>query len=96
MTPDQTLAAVLAEFENSPTALANAIGGTVKRQHVEYWISAGHVPAEHAPSVERAVEGRFACEQLSRPGIRWARIADKGWPWHKRGRPVLDVTKAAA
>lgn len=96
MTPTEALAQVLAEYGDSPAALAAAIGGTVKRQHIEYWVSAGHVPERHAPAVERAVEGRFSCEQLSREGVQWARIADRQWPWHKRGRPVLDVTKAVA
>ena len=35
------------------------------------------------------------CEQL-RPDLDWVRIADKRWPWHRKGRPVLDVAKAVA
>lgn len=53
------------------------------------------VPAERCHEIERATEGAVTCEEL-RPDLEWARIADKSWPWHERGRPVLDVTKAAA
>lgn len=37
----------LAVFENSPTKLARALGGDVKRQHVEHWLKSGSVPTEH-------------------------------------------------
>ena len=96
MNPAEALSEALAEYEGSTTALAAAIGGDVKRQHVEYWLSKGYVPPQHCPALERATEGRIHCEALSADGVQWARIADKSWPWHKRGRPVLDVTKAAA
>lgn len=55
-------------FEGSPTKLANAIGGTVLRQHVEHWVKAGKVPAGKAPEVEIATGIR--CEDLC-PGVRW-------------------------
>lgn len=92
----EALHRALAEFENSPTAMAQAIGGSVQRQHVEYWVRVGYVPDEQHPGLERVTEGRVTCEQLARTPNRWSRIRDKSWPWHPSGRPVLDVTKAAA
>lgn len=41
----------LEKFENSPTKLAQAVAGTVLRQHVEHWLKAGKVPADKAPDV---------------------------------------------
>lgn len=38
----------------SPSALAAAIGDGVLRQHVEYWLKTGRVPAERCAGVERA------------------------------------------
>jgi DNA-binding transcriptional regulator YdaS (Cro superfamily) len=46
-------------------------------------------------AIERATGGLVTCEEL-RPGDNWHRIADAGWRWHRKGRPALDVTKAAA
>lgn len=53
------------------------------------------VPAERCPDIERAADGEVCCEEM-RADLAWARIPDKSWPWHKRGRPVLDVSKVAA
>lgn len=33
------------------------------------------------------------CEEL-RPDV-WHRVPDKSWPWHPKGRPLVDVTRAA-
>lgn len=41
----------LEKFDNSPTKLALAVGGSVIRQHVEHWLKAKKVPAEKAPDV---------------------------------------------
>ena len=46
-------------------------------------------------AIERASGGLVTCDEL-RPDLEWNRIADKAWPWHPKGRPVLDVTKAEA
>ena len=87
----------LGAFENSPTALAAAIGGDMKRQNIEYWISSGSIPQAHRPAVDRVMGGKLTCEQMSADdGVVWARIPDKSWPWHPKGRPALDVTKVAA
>ena len=58
-------------FENSPTRLAEAVGGKVLRQHVEHWLKKGRVPAEHAPAVARALGGKVDLEELC-PGVDWA------------------------
>jgi DNA-binding transcriptional regulator YdaS (Cro superfamily) len=59
----------LSLFEDSPTKLAASLGDErIKRQHVEHWLSAGRVPADKAPLVERATGIR--CEELC-PGVAW-------------------------
>lgn len=58
----------LAMFDNSPTRLANAVGGSVVRQHVEHWLKAKRVPADKAPDVERATG--VPCEVLC-PDVSW-------------------------
>jgi DNA-binding transcriptional regulator YdaS (Cro superfamily) len=93
----KALKTALKAFDNSPTALAAAIGGDVKRQHVEHWLNKGRVPPAHRPSIERVTEGRIRCEDMDSGGdATWARIPDADWPWHPAGRPVLDVTRVAA
>ena len=94
---DTHFAIVLEHFDGSASALAAAVGGNVKRQNVEYWITTGRVPVAHRPAVERATEGLVTCEQLSLgDGAQWARIPDKSWPWNKKGRPTHDIARVAA
>ena len=93
---DTHFAIVLEHFDGSASALAAAVGGNVKRQNVEYWIATGRVPVAHRPAVERATGGLVSCEDLSADGAVWARITDKAWPWHKKGRPTHDVSRVAA
>lgn len=38
-------------MKGSPAGLAEAVGGDVKRQHVEHWLKAGRVSAGKAPLV---------------------------------------------
>lgn len=45
--------------------------------------------------MEQVSDGLMTCEEL-RPDLAWLRVADKRWPWHRKGRPVLDVAKAVA
>lgn len=52
-------------------------------------------PAERCPEIERASDGRVSCEAL-RPDVRWHRVADRRWPWHPKGRPLLDIVKSVA
>ncbi len=78
----------------SQSALAAVLG--VTKGAVSQWKDAERqVPFEHCPAIERATGGLVTCEEL-RPHDRWSRIPDKSWPWHKKGRPVLDVSKVAA
>jgi DNA-binding transcriptional regulator YdaS (Cro superfamily) len=51
-------------------------------------------PADKCPAMEQGVAGRVTCEQM-RPDVRWHRIPDPAWP-HPEGRPLIDVTRAAA
>lgn len=68
---------VLDRFDNSPSKVAAALGGNVKRQHVEYWVKVGRVPAEHCPDLEALAD--VPCEELC-PGVNWARIRGTAKP----------------
>jgi len=61
----------LHKFDNSPTKLALAVGGTVLRQHIEHWLKAGKVPAERAPDV--ALASGVPLELLC-PDTNWAAV----------------------
>lgn len=50
------------------SALARAIGGTIKQAHVWKWLRAGRPPAERCRDIERATGGKVTKEQL-RPDI---------------------------
>lgn len=45
--------------------------------------------------IERASEGRIRCEDWPEQ-FPLNRIKDAAWPWHPKGRPVVDITKVAA
>lgn len=74
----------LHRFDNSPTKLAKAIGGAVIRQHVEYWLKAGKVPADKAPDVEAATG--IPVEALC-PDTNWGVV---------RGVPIPEITATEA
>ena len=57
-------------FQGSPSKLAAALDGDVKRQNVEHWVKTGVVPAERCPAIEEATGGLVRCEDL-RPDVRW-------------------------
>jgi hypothetical protein len=61
----------LEKFDNSPTKLAQAIGGTVIRQHIEHWLKAGKVPADKAPDV--MVASGISVDLLC-PEANWAAV----------------------
>jgi len=64
-------------FDGSPSKLAEAVGGGVLRQHVDYWLKVGRVSAERCPDVFAATG--IPCEQLN----------DKvNWELVRSGRPV--------
>ena len=64
----------LEKFDNSPTKLAQAVGGSVIRQHVEHWIKAGRVPADKAPDVMVAsgIDVDLLC-----PETNWRAVREK-------------------
>lgn len=66
----------------------------VRPASVSEWRSRG-IPADRAPFIEAGSGGKYHCERVC-PGAAWARIPDKRWRWHRKGRPVLDVSKAVA
>ena len=82
--------------------IIDALGGTsavarmckVSAASVSEWRWRG-IPADKAPFIEAGSDGQHTCEAVC-PGATWARIPDKRWPWHRKGRPVLDVAKAVA
>lgn len=81
-------------YVGSQAALADRL--SIKQPTVSQWVlGLRPIPAERCPDLERESEGSVRCEEL-RPDLTWARVADKGWRWHRKGRPVLDLTKAAA
>ena len=95
---DHIIAQVMEAFSNSPTALADAIGNGVKRQSIEHWMRVGSIPSVHWPAIERVMRGKVTVEQMARASksTRWVRIPDEAWPWHPKGRPLLDVARMAA
>jgi DNA-binding transcriptional regulator YdaS (Cro superfamily) len=75
MTKTEALAAALAFFDGSPTALARAIGGGVQRQNIEHWMKLeSGVPVPHCAAVEQATGGAVTRRQLQ-PDV-WHRV----WP----------------
>lgn len=74
-----------------PAAVARMVG--CKPPSVIEWRGRG-IPVARCPSIERATEGRFACEAL-RPDAAWLRVPDPSWPWHPAGRPMIDVARPA-
>jgi len=67
----------LEKFENSPTKLAQAVGGSVIRQHVEHWLKAGRVPADKAPDVMVAsgVDVDLLCPETNWRAVREMAVA---------------------
>lgn len=75
MTPKEALETAI-EVMKTQSALALAIGGTIKTGHIYYWLNAGQVPAEHCPAIERATAGKVRCEELC-PGVDWAVLREQ-------------------
>ena len=94
--PVNLVQTILAElYDGSTTRMAAAIGGKVKRQNIEHWLASGRIPWEHCSAIERLSSGHFPCEVV-RSDLTWSRIPDKAWPWHAKGRPVIEASKVAA
>ena len=90
MTKTEALAAALAHFGGSPTAMARAVGGDVQRQHVEHWLKQGAVPVPHCAAVEAATGGAVTRRQLQ-PDV-WHRV----WPELVTAEFPAPADKAAA
>lgn len=58
------------EIAGGQSALARAIGGTVKQAHVWYWLNKDDalVPAEHCLTIEQATGGQVTRHEL-RPDV---------------------------
>jgi Putative antitoxin of bacterial toxin-antitoxin system, YdaS/YdaT len=69
------------------TAVARMLG--ISAPSVTFWRTRG-IPAERCVALERAVDGRVTCEEMS-AHVRWVRLPDAAWPWHPMGRPLLDL-----
>lgn len=68
---------------------------SVAQVTVSEWLTERRpIPEERCTQIEAGTSGVIVCEEL-RPDLRWSRIPDKSWPWHKKGRPVLEVARAA-
>jgi DNA-binding transcriptional regulator YdaS (Cro superfamily) len=55
-------------------------------------VSYGDRPASEglAAAIERESAGAVKCEEM-RPDVRWFRQPDCAWPWHPKGKPLVDV-----
>ena len=81
-------------YDNNQTAAAAALG--VNQSTVSEWLRCVRpVPHGSAADIERLSGGRIQATKVREDG-RWTRTKELHWPWHKDGRPVLDVTKAVA
>lgn len=80
------------DYLGGPTAVARRV--KCKAPSVIGWRKTG-IPAERAPALEAATEGRYPVEQIC-PRVRWHRVPDAAWPWHSAGRPLIDVTRGAS
>jgi DNA-binding transcriptional regulator YdaS (Cro superfamily) len=76
-------------------AKALAVDLGVSASLVIQWVSGKQVAIEWCPSIEKATQGEVTCADL-RPDHRWVREADVLWPWHKDGRPLLDLARLPA
>lgn len=81
------------------TSLAAALG--VPSQLVWQWCAlrpdgtpVRMVPESRCPAIEQATDGVVPCEE-QRPDLNWHRVRDPKWPWHRKGRPLLDLTVPA-
>lgn len=77
------------EVFGSQAAMAAALG--VRQPTVSEWLRGERpVPEERCVAIERATEGKVTCEEL-RPDVTWHRVPDPAWPWHPKGKPLVDV-----
>lgn len=80
----EAITAALSCFDDSPTKVARALGGQVRRQNVEHWARTGSVPVEYCAMLERLTNGRVR---------RWALRKDD---WHRIWPELAGVEGAPA
>lgn len=77
-------------FFNSQSDLARKLH--VSPQFVgQVLTGARPLPEAKAARCEYLTGGLVSCEKL-RPDVAWHRVSDQTWPWHKAGRPMVDVS----
>lgn len=81
--------------ETERAAFAEACGTSLGHIRNTFYDPKKRLAAEVIAAIERESGGAVLAESV-RDDLVWVRIPDKTWPWHKRGRPVLDVSKVAA
>lgn len=81
-------------YAGNQTAAAADLG--VSQPTVSEWLHGVRpVPHASAADMERLSGGRVLATKV-REDARWTRSKELHWPWHRDGRPMLDVTKAVA
>lgn len=92
MTFDEWLA-----LPDSPSLVAVAREMGKNQDQLRQWrhgYGGKRAPPDACAELERISCGQVLVED-QRPDLKWLRVSDKKWPGG-RGRPVLDVAKAAA
>ena len=68
MTAKTGIEQALEKYDGSPSKMAEAIGGSVIRQHIEHWLKSGVVPAAKAPDI--AIATGISVDLLN-PSVNW-------------------------
>jgi DNA-binding transcriptional regulator YdaS (Cro superfamily) len=80
--------------DDARRAFALRCGTSLGHMRNTFYTEGKSLAPEVAAAVERETQGQVQCEAVL-PGVVWTRIPDRSWRWHKKGRPTVDVTKAA-
>lgn len=64
MTPTEALKRAV-EIAGSQAELARRLGGTVKQQHVSYWLKREYIPAGQVLAIEAAVARQVTRHELA-------------------------------
>lgn len=76
-------------------AFALRCGTSLGHMRNTFYIDNKRLAPATAAAVEKETNGQVPCESVL-PDLVWARIPDRAWRWHRKGRPVVDVTKKPA
>lgn len=84
-----------AEPHGRQTELAVAL--SAQPQLVGQWAKGDRpIPIDRRPAIEAATRGAVRCEEMfpaQGQDAVWQRVSDAKWPWHPKGRPLLDVVR---